>query len=239
MTVDRKSQRAAHPLNWAKRITVDFLTRWFTENALFPISTAAASDPEPLPSDPSTGRTVARTGTPQLAIMGSFSRTLQADVTRRIVVQRGRFRSDRSTIGNQAGNVMIEWKGARQMAKRFTAHDAIPIVAWCLSAEGEEAEEIAGYVHAGFQFWRVGVRRDYPGLRDIIELSVGEQQQIQRVSTTHEVIGVPVSLVLDIQYEWLIFQTDAEPLQQIRLQIEGDLECVVFGDGGEVPWPSS
>lgn len=227
------------PANHAKRCVITFLVKWFTENELFDMSTDGDPLPTPQPVDYASGDAEVRSGEPVLAIRSAFGRHDGADLTRQIVVQRNAYRDRRQHIGNQWGAVPIIHNGAQLMAKRYTASEHIPVTAWCTSPEGEEADTIGGLVYEAFQFWRVDVRKDYPGLRDIVDLSLGQEAVIERIGSTHSVMGVPVQLVLDIQYEWLIFQKDGHPLRSIITQIESGPECVEFVDGGNIPWPSS
>jgi hypothetical protein len=227
------------PHNWAKRAVITFIIKWFTENQLYDTSTDGDARPPPQPIDYASGELEARTGEPVLPVRAAFGRHDEVDHRREIVVQRGRFQAQRMHIGNQWDQIPIEYRGATLLAKRYTANEQIPITAWCTSTEGEEADMIAGFVYAAFQFWRIDVRKDYPGLRDIVSLALGEETLIERIGSTHEVIAVPVTVVLDIQYEWLIFQKDAHTLRNIITQVESGSECVEFLDGGDIPWPSS
>ena len=227
------------PGSHAKRVVITFLLDWFRSNELFNMETDGDPLPEPQPVDYDSGEAEARLGEPVMPIRAAFGRHDGADLTRGMVVQRGRYKDNRRHIGNQAGSVAIMHKGAQLMARRFATNEHIPITIWCISMEGEEAEMIAEFVYHALQFWRMDVRADYAGLRDIVDLTLGEETQLERVGSTHAVMAVPVTVVLDIQYEWLIFQKDASVLQTIITQIDSGAECVELVDGGNIPWPNS
>lgn len=238
MTYPQRYDRTRLPSYYSKYVIIEFLKQWFSENALFGTETGGASDVEPLGRS-ADGELQARDGEQSLVIRDSWGRNDPADKKKKIVVQRGSMRWTRNHYNeflDRVDQVVQASDGATSLqdVMRYTDHMQIPVVAYCCSPEGLEAEEMADWVFFATKFCRMMLREQFKGLRDIVSAEVGPEQLVERPSAgTHELIAVPVTVVLDIQFEWWISEKGTSPMRHIELRVtsdDEDVELVVGGD---------
>jgi len=231
--------RESLPSIYAKRVLIQFLQQWFKENALFGMETGGEAEVEPI-SFGADGAPQARDGVSSLVIRDGWGRNDPADKKVQIVVQRGSMRwaaRHYNEFLERVDVVVRETAGGAtslQDAAKYTDHMPIPLVAYCCSPEGAEAEEIANWVFFATKFCRPLLREQFAGLRDIVSGEIGPDQLVDRPSAgVHELIAVPVTVILDIQFEWWVYEKGTKPLRTIELRVTSDAEDVELSVEGD------
>lgn len=234
----RNYDRRLLPGVHAKRIVIDFITKWFQQNAVFQIKDGTAeSAPQPLGPDEVPQ---IRGGDRGLVVRDGWGANDPADLKRKVVVSRGPYRKTRRHIGNLQGPIQIvDNKGVIHQGEVFTSNSDYHIQAMCCSSVGTEADELAQIIGEAFDFSRIPLRTQYRGLRDIVDIQVGQETLIDRPSSRTQLVGVPVDLVLDIQYDWLVFDMSGTLLKGFLLQAVADEDFVQSEVGGICSWPNS
>lgn len=227
------------PSRYAKRVVIQFLQQWFTENNLFRMETGGASEVEPVPFD-GQGVPHARDGLSSLVIRDSWGTNDPADSNVKIVVQRGPMRWASRHYNEFLQRIDTVVDGLRpgekslQDASVFTDHMPIPIIAHCCSPEGIEAGDIADWVFFAAKFCRPLLREQFAGLRDIVSGGIGSETLVDRPSAgSHELIAVPVTLILDIQFQWIVHEKGTSPLRTIELRVTDEAEDVELSVEGD------
>jgi len=229
--------RIAMPSIYATRVIIDFLRIWFTENGLHQMETGGRPEVEPIPFA-ADGTPQAREGLSSLVIRDSWGLNDPADKKKKIVVERGPMRWSSRHIGDFLDRVDIVTRSptgamSLQDATRFTDHLPIPVVAYCCAPIKLEADEIADWVFFGAKFSRHLLRERYSGVRDILSADVGSARLVDRPSTKHELVAVPVTLVLDVQFSWTVYERGAQPLRTIELRVTDDPEELALSVEGD------
>jgi hypothetical protein len=231
----RNYDRRLLPGNHAKRIILDFVTKWFQQNAVFQMRSGEPG-PEPLPLDAG-GEPSARSGVRSMVIRDGWGSNDPADLKRKVVVQRGPYRKDRTHIGNFGGGIDVRVNGVIYRGELYTANSQYPVSIMCCSSVGAEADEIAQIIGEAFDFCRIQLREQYKGLRDVTQIEVGVEQLIDQPSTRTRLVGVPVNVTLDIQYDWLVFDVSGTTLRAFLQQAACDESFAQLEEGGVVSLP--
>lgn len=238
MTRPNEYSRSTLPTIYAKRVLIEFLQMWFSQNAAFGMETFGRADVEPVPVD-ADGSVKARDGSQSLTIRDGWGRGDEADKKKKIVVQRGPMRWASRHYNEFLERIDIVVDGidgatSLQDAMKFTDHMAIPVTAFCCSTEGLEAEEMANWVFFAVKFCRQQLREQFHGLRDIVSAEVGSEQLVERPSAArHELVTVPVTVILDIQFEWIVYESGTSPLRTIELRVTDEAEDVELSVEGD------
>lgn len=238
MTRPREYSRATLPPAYAKRILIEFLNMWFSQNALFGMETGGQAEVEPMPMD-ADGTVTARDGMQSMTIRDGWGRGDEADKKKKIVVQRGPMRWASRHYNEFLERVDVVVKGVDGATslldgQKFTDHMPIPVTAFCCSPDGLEAEEIATWVFFAVKFCRQQLREQFPGLRDIVSTDLGSEQLVERPSAArHELVTVPVTIILDIQFEWIVYESGTSPLRTIELRVTDEAEDVELSVEGD------
>lgn len=228
----RNYDRRLLPGNHAKRIMLDFVTKWFQQNAVFQMRDGEPG-PEPLPLDAG-GEPGKRSGLRSLVVRDGWGSNDPADLKRKVVVQRGGYRKERPTIGAYQGPMEIQDSaGVIHRGEVYTANSRYSVVATCCSSVGAEADEIAQIIGEALDFCRLPMRQQYKGLRDILEIEVGVEQLVVDPSARTRLVGVPVNVVMDIQYDWIIYDISGTTLRAFLLQAAADDDFAQHEVGGE------
>lgn len=232
----RNYDRRLLPGNHAKRILLDFITTWFQQNAAFQMRDGEPG-PEPLPLD-AKGQPGVRSGLRSMVVRDGWGANDPADLKRKVVVQRGGYRKERPTIGNYQGPMeIVDNAGVIHRGEVYTANSKYLVTAMCCSSVGAEADEIAQIIGEALDFCRIPMREQYKGLRDITMIEVGIEQLIVDPSTRTRLVGVPVTVVMDIQYDWIIYDISGTTLKAYLQQAACDDDFSRLELGAEVQLP--
>ena len=220
------------PVRYAKYILIDWAREWFTQNGIFRVDpNAGATAPAP-PLDKDS-RPQIRESLAGMFIRDQFAENSETDKTTGIVVMRGRLAFSYQGIGQVKGPIMQQRpaqprrpgdasKELRnwEQGTEFTDTIKIPLTMVCVSKEGLEAEEIGQHVFFGLHFMRSMLPQRYPGLRDIVGLSLDEERPVRQATTRQELTAVPVGVNLELQYFWQVYERGDLPFRFVTPGIQ-------------------
>lgn len=215
-----RQRRELLPSNRAKTILIEFCTQWIRDNSAYHVPTEGA--PEAEPNVLLDGKPSARKGDYPLYVRDSFGENDSVDLTTGIVVQRLPFGWQGKSIGQQLHFVrQLDADEHILQGQEFTDTIVMPMVCWCLSKEGLEADDMActlGFALHAARSILVETGGGYKGLRDITEIGVGTETQIR----DQGLVGVPVQVKLELQYLWRVFDLRGQTMKGVVFQMQGD-----------------
>lgn len=217
-----KQRRELMPSNYAKKIIIEFCEQWLRDNSAYGLPTDGAPDPEPNLVTPE-GAPLVRSGDHPIYVRDSFGTNDRADLKTGIVVQRKSFGWSGRGIGQKLHFVrQLDPDDKILQGQEFTDEIEIPVVAWCLSENGIEADDMACMLGFALHAARSILPGSYQGLRDILDIHVGEETPVRDPTTKQELMGVPVSVRLTFQYFWRIFDLRGSTMKAATIQVQGD-----------------
>jgi len=233
----QKRYRPEHlPVRYAKYILIDWAREWFTQNGIFQVDPTGGAPVPPPPLDKD-GRPQIRESLAGMFIRDQFAENTEVDKTTGIVVSRGRLQFSYQGIGQVKGPIMQQRPGNPrrpgdtsrdirnwEQGTEFTDTIKIPLTMVCLSKEGLEAEEIGQHVFFGLHFMRQLLPQRYPGLRDIVGLSLDEERPVRQSTSRQELVAVPVGVNLELQYFWQVYERGDLPFRFVTLGVQDKAE---------------
>lgn len=230
----RNFDRRLLPGNHSKRILIDFVTKWYQQNAVFQIRDGKPA-PEPLPLAADGQTPQIRDGSRSLIVRDSWGANDPADIKRKIVVSLGAYRKTRRHIGNFQGPIQIaDSGGVIHGGEVYTASSPYPVEAMCCSSNAAEAHDIAQIVAEALDFCRAPMRAQYKGLLDVGDPQVGRPVLIDQPTAKTQLVGVQVGVVFEVQYDWIIYDVSGSTLRSFLQQVATDEDFVQQEVGGLV-----